>query len=109
MAHDTPVTELTDEEIVRRLIIDVQKARSNLMELGEDMERLAEVTNPWLFGPTNIIRALEMYEKRGTSPTTAEVMNLLIIADREPLIGISAHFYFPIPTAEEYLTARRMS
>jgi hypothetical protein len=87
---------MTTAEVVEKYAVAFMRARSRVKELG------IEGLHPWLCGPNNIGRAVDHLLTRG-DPTEIEVMNLLSIADREPLLRLSCDLQ-GLPTTEEWLT-----
>jgi len=98
----------TDRELLTQIMVSVQKARSNLMEL-ELPESLLETTNPWLFGDQCILIAIEKLEEcEDDMDLIGGIYNLLTIIDMfEPLIGMVAVTYGPaLPYPTDYMSAR---
>jgi hypothetical protein len=91
---------MTTTEVVEKYAVAFMRARSRVKELG--IEEIAAGLHLWLCGPNNVGRAVDHLLSRG-DPTETEVMNLLSIADREPLLRLSCDLQ-GLPTTEEWLT-----
>lgn len=71
--------------LVRRFGVECQKARSNMME--SDLADVSELLTPWLFGPKNILNAVDIIERRGYV-TGGELYNLMWVASRPEMAAI---------------------
>jgi hypothetical protein len=94
----------TDEQLFVRYRTAAQRARARVLEL--EMVDIATVLNPWLFGENNVLRAIEIIDARGQETVTStEIVNLLYIAGKEPLLRFSCNLQ-GIPTLDEYMAER---
>lgn len=92
---------MTPEDALRRYSTAFMKARSNIIETGS--EDLARITSPWLYGDNNVGKAIDMYFARGAHTISKlEVMNLLTIADRTPVLRLSCDLE-GLPTADQWM------
>lgn len=101
-------TEQDAIDLCKRLMLAFQKARSNLLEA--DLEPVAALLNPWLFGEKSIVPLLGEIVDGTRRIDPMGMVNVLWVANRPEMraaFGIWSASYeedgAPLPTHEAFL------